>query len=96
MTNSTVIARPAAPPAAPAKAKAKKKVTFRSGKRSVSGWIRADLVQYAEEVAHAKGRSIQSVLQDALELFKAQHGTAATAGAGAAAHPDPAVMAEGP
>ena len=48
------------------------KVNYRTGKRSVSGWIRADLVQYAEEVAHAKGRSLQSVLQDALESFKDQ------------------------
>ena len=51
---------------------AERKVNYRTGKRSVSGWIRADLVQYAEEVAHAKGRSLQSVLQAALESFKDQ------------------------
>ena len=48
------------------------KVNYRTGKRSVSGWIRADLVQYAEEVVQAKGRSLQSVLQDALESLKDQ------------------------
>ena len=55
------------------------KVNYRTGKRSVSGWIRADLVQYAEEVAHAKGRSLQSVMQDALESFKDQEAAPAPA-----------------
>ena len=82
MTNSTVTSDqgtahangqdPALRAAAPAKAPAERKVDYRTGKRSVSGWIRADLVQYAEEVAHAKGRSLQSVLQDALESLKVQ------------------------
>ena len=40
------------------RAKSEAKVNYRTGKRSVSGWIRADLVQYAEEVVQAKGRSL--------------------------------------
>ena len=44
-----------------------RKGNHRPGKRSVSGWIREDLVQYAEQIARDEDRSLQSVLQARLD-----------------------------
>ena len=47
-----------------------RKGNYRAGKRSVSGWIREDLVAYAEQIARDEDRSLQSVLQDGLKSLQ--------------------------